>query len=581
MHKYLLNGGITMRFLKNIKVKTKLFTSFLIMSILISVVGIIGITSLKTINTNSEKMYNNKLQSVYMLTDMKQNLTGIKSDLLQLTYIKDSVKKTELEKDIQQNNDENDKYIKTYEQLYINDTEKQTWSLFKNHLGLYTASVKNIIELIDTENFDEAVKQSKLLPSVESSMVEDIDKLINTNLDGAKAFNATNHLIYINSNKTMTILAIVGLLIAIAFGFIISRDINIPLMKTLSLAHNLSIFDLTHNYSVTRKDEFGQAEGELQKAQENIRKLVSLIIENSQDMSASSEELSATVEELSAKTQEIDISVKNITNSVQEASASSEEIAASMEEVDSSINELSIKAADGSKNANQSKKRATEVEENGKIAIKEVRNLYEEKEKNMIMAIQAGKVVGNIRIMADTIASISEQTNLLALNAAIEAARAGEQGKGFAVVAEEVRKLAEQSSEAVTGIQDTILKVQDAFKNISENGNEILKFINESVDPQFEDFEKMGNQYYKDSEIVTEMCEGIASMSEELTATIGQVSTAVKNMSGTSQKSSENAETIKISIDETTKAIKQVALTAQSQAELAQRLNEMVNKFKL
>ena len=62
--------------------------------------------------------------------------------------------------------------------------------------------------------------------------------------------------------------------------------------------------------------------------------------------------------------------------------------------------------------------------------------------------------------MADTIGSIAEQTNLLALNAAIEAARAGEQGKGFAVVAEEVRKLAEQSSQAVLSIQDTIVKVQ-------------------------------------------------------------------------------------------------------------------------
>ena len=86
------------------------------------------------------------------------------------------------------------------------------------------------------------------------------------------------------------------------------------------------------------------------------------------------------------------------------------------------------------------------------------------------------EVVENIKVMADTIASISEETNLLALNAAIEAARAGEQGKCFAVVAEEIKKLAEQSSQAVVGIQDTIIKVQEALKNLSDNSKEVLTY---------------------------------------------------------------------------------------------------------
>lgn len=54
------------------------------------------------------------------------------------------------------------------------------------------------------------------------------------------------------------------------------------------------------------------------------------------------------------------------------------------------------------------------------------------------------------------------------------------------VVAEEVRKLAEESSKAVTNIQETIIKVQKAFENLSENSKDILNFVKENVDPQFE-----------------------------------------------------------------------------------------------
>jgi len=565
-----------MGFLKDIKVKTKLIVSFIIVAILIGVVGAIGIMSLKTVDANSEEMYSNSLQSVYMLNDMKQNLTEIESDMLQLVYVRDDSKKANLEKDIQVSKDENDKYIANYEKLSMNYVEKQIWPTFKNQLGQYRTLRENIIKIVDDGNFDEAVKQYQQIPAVSDAMFDNLNKLMN-----AKTANLNNHSIYLNSNITMEILMIVGFLIAIGIGLILSKDINAPLLKIQSLAERLAEFDFSIPITLTRRDEFGQTGKALNKSIENLSSLVKLIMENSQDMSASSEELSATVQELTSKTEEIDNAVANIAYEMQESSSSSEEITASVEEVDSSINELSEKAMEGSNNANKSKERATEVEKKGKEAIEEVRNLYEEKKKNMLMAIEDGKVVDNIKVMADTIASISEQTNLLALNAAIEAARAGEQGKGFAVVAEEVRKLAEQSSQAVIGIQDTIVKVQDAFKNLSGNGEDVLKFINENVDPQFEDFENVGNQYYSDSDFVSKMSEEIASMSEELTATVAQVSEAVQNMSGTAQKSSENAEIIKISVDETTKAIGQVAITAQSQAELAQKLNEIVHKFKL
>ena len=186
--------------------------------------------------------------------------------------------------------------------------------------------------------------------------------------------------------------------------------------------------------------------------------------------------------------------------------------------MDSSINILSGKAIEGSNIASQSKGRAIEVQNKGRSSTEETRRLYKAKKQKGLKAIEDGEVVGNIKVMADIIASISEETNLLALNAAIEAARAGEQGKGFAVVADEVKKLADQSSQAVKAIQETIIKVKEAFQNLSDNSKEVLEFINESVDPQLETMKQMGDEYYHDANFVTNMSDEIASMSEELSS---------------------------------------------------------------
>ncbi|WP_017212608.1 methyl-accepting chemotaxis protein [Clostridium beijerinckii] len=563
------------------QVRAKLISAFLLVAILIAVVGTIGGIEVKRVNKNAETMYSVNLQSVNEILSIKSNMSQIKSEVSVIMYDQNKKETDQAKKYITDMVAADNEYIAKYEKLITTTEEKENWTKFTDNVTKYRDARNRIIDAADLNDPNEVTKQYMIFLPIEEEMMASLDKVIEINLAAAKVASDNINIASARTNIIMTLMSIAGFIIAILLGIFISSHINKPLRKIRDYAERLAMYDFSTPITITRKDEFGQTGIALNKAQKNVNILVKEIMENSQDISASSEELSATAEELSLRARSIDDAISNISDGMQESSAAAEEISASVEEVDSSVNELSGKAMEGSSSSSKSKEKATEVKNSGKKAIEETRNLYAEKENKMLEVIEDGKVVDNIKVMADTIGSIAEQTNLLALNAAIEAARAGEQGKGFAVVAEEVRTLAEQSSQAVTSIQETINRVRDAFKNSIDTGNDILSFINTEVHRQFNAYMETGDQYYNDSNFVSMMSEEIAAMSEEITATVGQVSEVVQDMAQTTQKSSEEVATIKESMDETTKSIEQVALTAHSQAELAQRLNEMVQKFKI
>ncbi len=87
--------------------------------------------------------------------------------------------------------------------------------------------------------------------------------------------------------------------------------------------------------------------------------------------------------------------------------------------------------------------------------------------------------VANTDDMISFIKKIADQTNLLGLNAAIEAARVGEMGKGFGVVADEIRKLANESSDSVKGITDELKKIQEGIIQLSQKVDMIQKAMEE------------------------------------------------------------------------------------------------------
>ncbi|MBI6874342.1 methyl-accepting chemotaxis protein [Clostridium aciditolerans] len=570
-----------MHLIENFKVKTKLICTFLIVAILICIVGIIGMSGLSKTAKNSEEMYNNNLQSVYIMTDLKENLAEVQMDIQALIFVKDSSKKQQLEDSIKKIEIENNDYLKKYESIYMSDKEKEIYGKFKQEFQDYGSKCENLLKLINEEKYSEILVPYQDISKVTDTLMAQMDNLIKDNLDSANAANANNHSVFVGSNTLILIIMIAGIGLSILLGLIVTMDITKPLSKIKIYAESISNYDFSTEWKVSRKDEFGQTISALSSAQENVRRLIKDIIENSSVINESSNELSKATKEIAHGLTIIDDSAQKIGSITQESNAATEEISASIEEVNSSIGELAQKATDGSTNASEFKVRASNVHKNAQSAIENINNMYDEKQLNIIKSIEEGKVVSEIKVMADVIAGIASQTNLLALNAAIEAARAGEQGKGFAVVAEEVRKLAEQSSQAVSTIHNTISKIQNAFDNLSENSSEILKFMNSKVVPEFSTFVSIGTQYSSDADFVNGMSQELASMSEEIDATITQISEAIQNVSSVSQRSSEGSSDIINNLNKVTNAMLEVSNSAMSQKEVSDKLLQLVEKFKI
>ena len=145
-----------MNLLKNARVKVKLVVSFLIVALFIGAVGGIGILALKNAGKESEKMYTNNLRNVYILKDMEQNLTEIRSSLLSLVYKRLPSEKADLEDNIVKNKEQNDNYISEFEKFQKSDEVKKEYDTFMVYFQQYRDLRENVIKAVDEENYIKA-----------------------------------------------------------------------------------------------------------------------------------------------------------------------------------------------------------------------------------------------------------------------------------------------------------------------------------------------------------------------------------------------------------------------------------------
>lgn len=373
-------------------------------------------------------------------------------------------------------------------------------------------------------------------------------------------------------------ISIIFMIGGILIGLLIARQITAPIkVLQAGLRDAEKNNDLTYRIEVRSKDEIGQMAAALNHFIERIRESFHEVYDSAVFVDHSVKAVNENINRLNGNIEEISATTEELSAGMEETSASTEEVRATVEEINAAVENISQKAQDGAVTVEDINKRATLLREKFEISRDEAHAIRVQVEEKLEKSLQEAKAVDNINDLANGILEIASQTNLLALNAAIEAARAGEAGKGFAVVAGEIGKLADESTKTVNEIQQINQMVFDAVTNLSENAKELMQFVSVNVTDDYKNMLLATKDYADDASKVDRIVTELSATSEELLASVENITSAIAgvaiatdegaqgtgNIAGKASESSlesnrtvEETEKVKESVDKLIDAVK-------------------------
>lgn len=570
-----------MRKIKNFSIKFKLIAGFLFITLLLAVAGILGALNINSLAARSQSMYSNNLKSINELHKIKENLLNTVTQLQVAVLYKDTEKTDTAIKAINELIAENKTYLTSYSGRQLSKENSQIWDDFQKDLKQYDTERQSALDFATDTQYNQAEQSMDNVITVKDAMFTKLNTLIEKNETMAQNVNTDNKNEANASSYIMYCFITLGLLSSLLIGLIVSLGISRSVKKGLDFARALGEGDLTVEIDNNSRDELGKLIDALKAAQLNIRDILSNIILQTEEVSASSEELSATLEEVSDSFEIINTNTNAINTGVTDIKTAAGGLRRTVEQVNSSVSSLALNSSEGSSQAAHIKLRANEIKDKGNTSSRLAKELYMEQHKNILDAIEKGRVVEEIFNIAGLINAIAEQTNLLSLNASIEAARAGEYGKGFRVVASEIGSLAEQSAIHVKEITRVVNNVKKAFENLAENSREILKFVDQNVLADYALLLDTGSAYEKDAVYVNELSGNTASMAQELGASTEEITNMVQTITTDIENTSQSFEQVCNNMHQYTAAMGQIAKAAENQASIAETLSSLVAKFNI
>lgn len=407
----------------------------------------------------------------------------------------------------------------------------------------------------------------------------DNGQIIGVNVPKLEVFKSLDRLIYI-----ITLVIAIGLILSILIALYIGKKISKPIEECSRHMDVLAKGDLTRPISekyLKMNDEIGVLVRSTKLMQESIKKLINNVKDESNTSQEVVESVKESINKLNNSIEDVSASTEELSAGMEETAASAEEMDATAQEIQKAVETIAENSQNGSIKVLEIKNRAIHTKTNVNDAQKKATDILLATKKDLEKAIENSKVVNEISILSEVIMGITEQTNLLALNASIEAARAGESGRGFSVVAEEIRKLAEQSKNTVIGIRNITSKVTTSVKELSSSSSNLLNFVSNDVQNDYNTLLNVADQYSEDAKFVENLVTDFSSTSEELLVTIQDV---LRTIEGVTQAANEGAigttDIAQKTMDITSKSKDILELTKKS-GDSSKRLKEEITKFKI